>query len=1695
MRNFTKAAAVAALAIICTMLQGFTPQNDLNRLWKEYEAASKADLPKTQLEILEKIKKAALDGDRLYDFYHAGELAAQTRANINWKDRQQANSDFENELNATGIPVLRFFYLSNHSGQRDLLQYTVEHREELEAACHKEFHSKDRYIPSLKYGNAVKPVDDYEYALWSIVGHEGMNSRIAGLLHEKCGDAYPKLAFIEYSSISRPFVESDLDGFIARYSGKAAALMAEEILLSKRYDKMRQNDASSEEYLSFRKRCEEFEWRRKAFSGDEKLIAERCTTAKTLIENMDGKSISFSVRDGVLKAELTNISEMTIKILKDNKVIRSGKIANAVNSYHVADSVSWTIPSIDDGEYGIECSSGKVKQTLQYSRHSYSIAMKSDSKGTAIFLADAKSGKPVEKADIIISARNGKSSNTLKAQSFSNGFVYLPESLVRRYSKEPWRYDVYGRGTDKNGRELNSERLSLSSYQEGGHESYMNGIVMKDRAAFHPGEEVQFKAIAYYSGSEFKTVGKGTRIKAILRDPEYNEIASLDLLTNEFGSVSGSFKLEAERNGRFSIEILSGGRHLASTDMVVDEFVLPSFELETEEDERLYLPGDEVPLRGRLISYSGHSLGAAKILCTIRCNGKTETREIAPETDGSFSIMYQTDPDASSQYISYNIAVTDATGETLDWDRGISVTSYISLFLEAEGCSSGSCSKTGNIFSGNEVRYRIGISGGSSRDAKRENLSISWELVRGGKTVLDGSANPGDELKFDMGGKESGLYELKARLVTKTPSGREITASSMSRFILLRDSDKVLDAEIDDVFRLIEGDDIAVQFGAGNGPVWMIVEIYGTGNKPLVSKLLDYGKDGESFMDIIRFDFKEEWSDKVLFKTFYFRNGRQHEYSHLFDRSEKATSLPLEFTRFEDRTAPGKSYSFQIRSKAGIECLAAIFDKSSEAIAGNFWDRVWNWNSDAPGIYYSVICGKDETGWGPVLYKGAGRRMMSVNSAAIESMAVMDEARIMEAPVMKSTAVQADMNSVETEEAVSMAEDMHVREDFSTSIAFEPFLHADEHGMISLDFTNKDKLSTFVISLFAHDKGMNNATLRREMVVTVPVKVSTVEPQLLYTGDVWQLRASLSSNEEMSVSGTFRIERGDEAYSERVTVPAGGEILLSHEMRFDEAGISDIKVSFIPDDRSQGGDAILIHIPVIKAAQTITEAHSAIFMPGMSREDIIKSLRKQFVNSNGKDIELREVSILDLIKEAVPGQIADAASDSYSPDAISLSRSLYARMLCEELGVPVDRAVMGKEIAKLLECTCADGGFAWFAGMESSPIVTAAVIYRIASVRARGHELSEALENAVMAAASYLDEQQFNDSSRPYWRGRLSMEQYMYVRSLVPEIAFNPDNAGKKALSDFRKEAEKFLTPSKDRGTKGEILAKARRIIILDNLTGSDDGIALAKAWGIRSNTSSRLEKSSEKDIESLVQYAVEHKSGGMYFPNAVMPYRGLLESEAHAHALLCELLDNHGHAGIAEGLRLWLMVQKENQKWSEDPGFIEALASVMKGSDETLGMSVISLSCSSEIPFSKIKASGNGMKVSRTYYRFVNGKKVELRSGDELKLGERILAEYSIHNDENRSFGRIIAGRPACMRPVDQLSGYRWDYWGCYRIVRASATEFLMDVLPEENLIYSEEFFVTQAGSFTSPVVTVESIYAPHYRANSASIKVIRSN
>ena len=518
-----------------------------------------------------------------------------------------------------------------------------------------------------------------------------------------------------------------------------------------------------------------------------------------------------------------------------------------------------------------------------------------------------------------------------------------------------------------------------------------------------------------------------------------------------------------------------------------------------------------------------------------------------------------------------------------------------------------------------------------------------------------------------------------------------------------------------------------------------------------------------------------------------------------------------------------------------------------------------------------------------------------------------------------------------------------------------------------------------------------------------------------------------------------------------------------------------------------------------------------------------------------------------MIRDAVPSKV-----EPEGKDVLSLSEAMYVRELSYSLKAlartePVAQDGISDEelFSKVFACHNADGGFAWFEGMKSSPIITAVLLERFAKMVAGGYldvtasvasdAASCADVNAVLSSAvRYLDKNQFASAGCPFWCGGISDEQYMYVRSMFSSVPFNVKlPAGKEVqerYSAFRKAAKAYLVPDEARGLNGYILAKVRRISILRNLSSSKDGLALAKSWGLGFKADKKLVKSVNADIVSLLEYAVDHKSGGVYYPNLVMPFRGLLESEAYAHSMVCDLLsgyaadasanaasfgcESHISSGnvnvtealrVADGIRLWLMLQKETQHWDSDPAFVDAVNSVMSGSPALKSTSVIVLSMSKSLDFPSVKSSGNGFSVSRRFFRetvSASGDYVrkEISSGELLHVGDKIIAEYQIHNDENRSFVRLAVPREASLRPAAQLSGtYGWwmsplrvNGWYSvvpqgYRNVKSAQTEYWFDSYPEENTTITEEFFVTQSGKFSAPVPVIESLYAPHYRANGA--------
>ena len=1798
-------AVIAAFSLHSNMKTSrSTPDSQghvLTSLWKEADAFRKADMPLKQLAVLERIRDEAAAKRLHKDFYDAATEAFSVAVSRNWKDSERLEKDLERRIDEYDEPIVTFFRRSGEGYPADsILASESRLRTGRNTAFYTFFSLPDGAMEDVVI-SLVK--DDFEYCLWTVCSEneafdpEGKAFRA---LRTLCSGRYPLEEYLDYrKSLYRiPYGKSmeECLRFAGEHRGQAVRLLALGEYVTCLKDSLDRADAASSGYEDLLSLCREYEEERKTYrSGTDRLIATQVKTFENMIGTLKAKALAVEFERDTVRILARNLRSVTLTLKTDERkpvsLFRTTVSASGDKLY-APDTIEVVLPGIDDGDYLVELRSGNVKWESRYSRRSLSIAARKDAEmRNLIYIADSQTGEPLAKADLEC-FRSGELRSTAKDFAL-DGFTPLPDSF-RDSSGGPAANSVVAsfRGPDGFLRKSPELWLTYGEFASSGTgETSAECSIFTDKAAYKPGETLRFKAVLYQARTDGSSVvGQGCPVSVSLKDAEGKEAASADLVTNEYGSVAGDFLLPAgRRNGRYRLEVSftapgDSRPTMRTRTVVVDEFVLPDYVISFEPSDSLFLSGDTVAVRGSVVSFTGHKVAAASATYEVWEYSRTIlSGTLALGDDGSFEIRFPSASEGSGRPYSVTVRVADATGETIENSRSVFVqgTLYPSVEILNESGAQARVSAQDwsdvRTVSGPEALVRFSI---TNPEGKPVALPVFYTLIDPeGRVSASGSGKTGETVTLEL--PSAGAYSLKMDVKAVGRSGRTISASRQTRLLRFDDSASTLDAPFEHVFSLVgpcrdgslrPGEDIHLKVGAGDGPVWMLVELFGD-RKQLLEKRLVFlegvsGKEG-SVADVM-FDCRDEYPEGLFLNVFYFRKGRSFSYSKTFVREREIPALPLSFSRFVDSALPGARYEISLSTDPDAEAVAAVFDKSSEVFGANVWNRSFKPVREVASVSVRSGCGFFSGENLPLGYdsmtedvaivygKPSGRPLVATKSSVAMNDLVASAPDVVDSVVEESSDVFDD--------DASGSATGPVRSDFSTSLAFEPFLRPDSDGNISFDFETSDRLSTFVVQVYAHDKSMRDTLVRKEFVVSLPVRLSVVQPDYLYRGDRLTLHAAVNSLSGKPVDGTvtlslfssgdYRDSRPFRTYSKKVTVPAGASLPLSFDLKPADGDSLGILLSFAGNGAETGeafSDCVFVTVPVKEDCQVITESHSAVLLPGADRDVVLKQLRESFTGISSYGAEYSETDIRAMLLDALPAKV-----DPERKDVLSVTEAIYVRKVAASLGVDVSGECADGELMNMLaSCRNADGGFGWFPGMKSSPALTAAVLERYSRLCRLG--LAAAGFDPA-PSVRYLDNTQFlHGRAMPFWSGLLSWEQYMHVRSLYPEIGFDVSSetasgmmAVKENLKEFKTFASRYLTPSArdGRGLQGLILQKARRIATLLNLASSRDGKALASAWGITFGTGAKLRKSLEADVLSLVEYAVSHPSGGWYYPDAVMPQRGLLENELYAHTILCDIFDDEyvrkvtpsaglpTPSALADGIRLWIMLQKETQDWDTDPAFVDAVGVVLRGGDSVLGTRVVSLTKTYRSEISGIKAAGNGFSIERRFYREIPATSAtsgpeatsaaaspaslatgvqsgsaagrireEISEGTELAVGDKIIAEYRISSDENRSFVRLSAPREASFRPVDQLSrNYGW-WQGVirldgsftitpqgYRNVKSDRTEYYFDVYPEDKTVIREEFFVTQEGTFKAPVVTIESLYAPHYRANDGFRSSVRT-
>lgn len=224
---------------------------------------------------------------------------------------------------------------------------------------------------------------------------------------------------------------------------------------------------------------------------------------------------------------------------------------------------------------------------------------------------------------------------------------------------------------------------------------YPHTYMFTDRAIYRPGQTIYFKGIMIESDGETQRILANRTENAILYDVNYQQVASVSLTTNEYGSFNGTFVLPQN--------LLNGQMHLGNAYgyayVSVEDYKRPKFEVTAPPIKGVYRLNENVEVKGKALSYAGANISGAEVKYRVVRNATFPyywywwrgyyphspqmeiTNGITTTNDtGGFVINFKAIPDLSiskkySPFYTYTIYsdVTDITGETHGNQNSVSV--------------------------------------------------------------------------------------------------------------------------------------------------------------------------------------------------------------------------------------------------------------------------------------------------------------------------------------------------------------------------------------------------------------------------------------------------------------------------------------------------------------------------------------------------------------------------------------------------------------------------------------------------------------------------------------------------------------------------------------------------------------------------------------------------------------------------------------------------------------------------------------------------------------------------------------------------------------------------------------------------------------------------------------------------------------
>ncbi|MCH5327421.1 MAG: hypothetical protein J1E02_00230 [Coprobacter sp.] len=842
-----------------------------------------------------------------------------------------------------------------------------------------------------------------------------------------------------------------------------------------------------------------------------------------------------------------------------------------------------------------------------------------------IFVADARSGKPLSKASVQLYSyqRNDSLEYLGDYRTDKNGTVDIdtPETL---------RYRIVLRN--------DTCPLSFRSYPE---EEYtpeeVHLALFTDRSLYRPGQTVQFTGICYRLGKESRQVLPGETVSLSLS--RWGEpLSAREVTTDGFGAFSGEFTLPDNiTSGWMSIDARTA-RTSSAISFEIAEYKRPTFRIDFRETPETAGFGQTASVKGQVSRYSGTPLSGARTEYRILRlpdwfrRGAASRQQVAEGTlltdeKGGFTIQFtpqKPEEDAFSTGFGYNyrieVTVTAPNGETQETaytlpvsDSPVSVSVSLPDLIDRTRPVPLGIQVTDSRPSGTPVECRYILYSLYPSETPQEIYQLHQNKIHSQITQQEfTAATIPDSARWEQ--LPSGAYRLLVQAVD--PQGKII--SSQADFVLYSPRDKKLPVHVTEwipceKYTVRPGETAHIVYGTSFEDTYLLVRLY-EGTRLLETRRMKISNRVKT----IDIPYKESYRDDLTLSLLFIKEGQVYSRQIAIEREQPSPLLQITAGTFRDRMTPGEreEWTFTVKDASGqpvsARFVSEMFDASLNDLRPHDWHfapalftgRPIHWQAGADtfgfrtakyhaypyipaaGIYcydllkvpFSVLYRDSGTGHilpQPRLYGTAA------GGIQMNSMLRMKSSVTADAVMEESIAETADAGEAPAPMPAAY------RQNFSETAFFYPRLQTDDNGEVSVRFTVPDSNTRWQFLALAFTRQLQYRVEKRTAVSSKTLMVSPNVPRFVRQGDRTTLAASVENSGDSLQEGTLRFELFD---------PATDTVLQQDAQAF-VLGPGESKTVIFPFTAPEESDLAGVRVQAVTACCSDGEQHWLPVLP------------------------------------------------------------------------------------------------------------------------------------------------------------------------------------------------------------------------------------------------------------------------------------------------------------------------------------------------------------------------------------------------------------------------------------------------------------------------------------------------------------------